>query len=120
MTNHILNFREVDKKTFELIRDGVKKVETRAGSKEYLLIQAEDTITFVCGSENVTKKVIKANRFKSFTELFNWYRPWDINPDIMRGPTSESEMIDVYRSFPGYPERIMEFGILAFKLENIN
>lgn len=45
--------------------------------------------------------------------MLEHYKPSDINPTI----ATADELKALYRSFPGYDERLKKYGILAFELE---
>jgi len=111
MTHH-LSFLPADRPTFDLLRAGEKKLETRAGSPEYLKIQAGDNLEFYCGSDKFIKQVKKVARYKNLDELFAAHQPQEIMPGI----AGRAELEKMYASFPGYNERIKEYGILVFEL----
>jgi ASC-1-like (ASCH) protein len=110
---HKLPFLEENRDTFNLIRDGKKTFETRAGSLEYFTIREGDGIDFSCGDETVLKKVKKVSHYKTLDELFTMYKPNEINPATF----SIEEMKEKYLSFPGYEKRLQKYGILVFELE---
>jgi len=106
-------FREVDRDSFEAIRNGRKKVETRAASSKYSTINSGDSIIIVCGSDKFVKIVKKATRFKSISEMLLRYKVEDINPFVK----SEEELEKMYYSFPNYKEKIKDFGLMAYELK---
>jgi ASC-1-like (ASCH) protein len=108
----ILRFRKINKYIFDSIRDGKKKIETRAASPKFLNIKKGDTINFVCGKEKFTKKVKKAQKFKSVEDLHKVYKPIEVNPKIKTVEESEK----MYYSFPGYREKIKKYGLIALEL----
>jgi ASC-1-like (ASCH) protein len=111
-TTYTLPFLEADRTTFEFIQHGIKKIETRAGSPEYLKIKEGDTLVFTCGEDSVTRTVKKVSHAESEEHLFFMFKTEQINPQAL----SYDELRQKYASFPGYPERIKEYGILAFHL----
>lgn len=111
--NMVLKFRKVNKDVFTSIRDGVKKVETRAATEKYRDIKAGDIITLSCGKEKFEKTVVKVTIFPSIKSMLRVYEVQDINPFI----SAEKDLEEMYFSFPGYKSKIKEFGLIALELE---
>ncbi|MFA5155633.1 MAG: ASCH domain-containing protein [Patescibacteria group bacterium] len=111
---HQLNFLPEHRRTFELIRFGEKRIETRAGSPAYQEIKPGDTIEFSCGGDKFQKEVAAVEHYADLAELFKAYEPAAINPDI----SSPAELAARYQSFPDYTARLAEYGILVFKLKS--
>jgi ASC-1-like (ASCH) protein len=111
-THHII-FREQDKNSFDRISRGEKIYETRAGSNEYLEVSTGDELIITCGTDTITKTVAEALHFASGEELLQKISVEEIMP---KGTTNE-QIIESWNSFPSYPERIQEFGIIAWKLK---
>lgn len=109
----ILRFRTVNKDIFEAIASGRKKIETRAASSKYRNIKANDVVTLVCGSKRMNKTVKKAEHFSSIGAILKKYKPEAINPKTR----TEKEAKDMWHSFPGYKEKIKEFGLIAITLK---
>lgn len=113
MSNKIqLRFRAVDRDIFEAIRDGEKKVETRAATTRYRDIKAGDILRFVCGKDSFEKKAKKAQLLKSIPSLLQKYCANEINPFV----NSQAELQKMYYSYPNYREKIKKFGIIAIEL----
>ncbi|MEK7654269.1 MAG: hypothetical protein AAB345_03220 [Patescibacteria group bacterium] len=112
--SHILKFRAVNQDTFEAIRDGKKKVETRAFTVKYRNIKAGDELTFSCGKDKFSRKIRTVKVFKSITALLKKYKPRQIHPKMK---TAE-ELTALYHSFPGYEQKIKKFGLLAMELSS--
>ncbi|MEK7228070.1 MAG: ASCH domain-containing protein [Patescibacteria group bacterium] len=110
---HRLRFAAKNKETWDFIKSGKKKVETRAGTIKYQRVQKGDTLVLCCGKSHLEKKVKKVRHFKALDSILRAYKYSQINPGIK----SKQEMVDRWYSFPGYKEKIKEFGILAFELE---
>lgn len=108
----ILRFRAMNRNIFEAIREGKKKVETRAASARYRNIKAGDILRFVCGKDSFGKKVKKVKVFKSIPSLLQKYRANEINPIVH----SQAELQKMYYSFPGYRDKIKRYGIIAIEL----
>ncbi len=104
--------REVDRRVFEALRDGAKTVETRAGSPRYQHVQAGEEAVFDCGADRVVRKIIAVRHFKTIHELVEHYDVEAIVPWLH----TEQELVDMYMSFPGYRERIAQYGIIAMEL----
>jgi ASC-1-like (ASCH) protein len=110
---HRLRFAAKNKQTWDFIVSGKKKIETRAGTVKYQRVQKGDTLLLCCGKNHLEKKVKNVKHFKTISALIKVYKPAIINP----GTTTLKEMEAMYYSYPGYKEKIKEFGILAFELE---
>jgi ASC-1-like (ASCH) protein len=107
-----LEIRDINKDIFEAIRDGKKKVETRAATPKYSDIKSGDRVDFVCGNESFVKQIKKVETFKTISEMLDKYEVEEINPKIR----SEKELEDMYYSFPNYKEKIEKYGLIAFEL----
>lgn len=110
---HVIRFRAVDKDIFTAIRDGKKKIETRAATVKFRDITTGDRMKMVCGQASFTKQVGKARHFRSVAALLRAYKPSQIVP----GLKTAKEIVALYASFPGYPEKIAACGIMALELE---
>ncbi|MFA5047760.1 MAG: ASCH domain-containing protein [Patescibacteria group bacterium] len=113
MASHKLIFRDCDQETFNLIKNGQKKIETRAGLPEYFEIKARDLVNFICGDYACEKEIKNVSVFPSLNDLFKVYEPEQIDSSI----STIEEMTAKYMSFPGYPERIEKSGIIVFELK---
>ncbi len=111
--SHTLPFAKDNLDTWNLIKSGKKAVETRAGGPKYIDIKAGDILVFSCLGKKFNKKVSKVTHFKTVSAMLKKYKPSDINPTV----STAKELQAMYDSFPGYKERLKEFGILAFELE---
>jgi len=111
--SYTLRFAKGNKETWQCIKEGKKKVETRAATTKYLPIKTGDTLVLVCDGKKLTKKIKKVTHFKTVAAVIKKYRPGLINP----GARTLKEMEMMYYSYPGYQEKIQQFGILAFELE---
>lgn len=112
MAQHALRFRQVNRNTFIAIRDGIKKVETRACSTRYQNIAPGDILTFVCGKERFKRQAKRTRHFKSIGAMLRVYKLRDINPFV----SSKKDLEKRYWSFPGYKEKIRKFGLIALEL----
>jgi len=110
---HKLKIRAVDGAVFAAIKNGVKKIETRAAIPSYCKIKKGDKIIFICGQEKTEKKVREAALYKSIGVLFKRYGVKDIFPDLV----TVSEATKKYYSFPDYREKIKKFGLIAWELK---
>lgn len=110
---HVFIIREVDRRVFEAIKNGEKKVETRKASEKYLAIQKGDIAVFKCGNDILEKEILETKHFKSIEEMLAVYSFKQIMPFV----NSKEEMLEVYYSFPGYREAIAQNGIVAMELE---
>ena len=108
---YLLRFRAVNRDTFEAIRDGSKKVETRAASVKYQNIKAGDIIVFSCGKDRFQKIVKSSLTFKTIAALLRKYKFKDIEPKAV----TAQELYDAYYSYTGYREKIKKFGLIALE-----
>lgn len=108
-----LVFNKINKDIFEALRKGVKKVETRAATAKYKKLEADGVISFSCAGEMFEKKIAKVTQFPSIDALLKKYKPADINPKLK----TRDEIVKMYHSFPGYEEKIKEFGIIAIEFK---
>lgn len=110
---HTLPFAAKDFDIWQLIKDGKKKVETRAGGPKYQHIKSGDNLVLSCKGKKFKKHIKKVTHFKTLTALFKMYKPETIHPGI----GGVKELIAKLNSFTGYKERIKQYGMLAFELE---
>lgn len=108
----VLRFRSVNRDVFEAIKNGKKKIETRAATEKYRSIKAGDTIVFVCGKARFQKKVKKVEIFRTIGAILKKYKPVRINPNTLTGEEARA----MWDSFPGYKEKIKKYGLIAFLL----
>lgn len=114
MKKYILRFRAINKDIFLDIKSGKKIVETRAATRKYKDIAADDIIVLVCGKERFEKKIKKAKIFKSIKTLVKKYPVKKIMPHL----TTEKELQEVYYSYSNYKEKIKKNGLIALELKN--
>lgn len=107
-----INFRQENIDIFESIKNGRKKIETRAATPKFIDIKVGDDIECICGKDTFVKKVKEVEIFKSIPDLLERYEVGDINPFLK---TAE-ELKDMYYSFPDYKEKIDKYGLIAFEL----
>lgn len=110
---YVLRFRAANKDIFDAIKEGKKKIETRAATVKYRNIKAEDIVVLACGAQRFEKIVRSVHIYKTIRALLRSHKPKEINPRV----SAESELIDTYYSFPGYREKIKKFGLIALELE---
>lgn len=108
-----LTFRAVNRDTFDFIREGAKRIETRAATEKYADIAKGDKIVFACGKEKFSKTVVKVEKFRSIAALYRKYKPHQINPTWK----SQADGRKAWASFPNYPEKIRTYGLLALTLK---
>ena len=108
---HVLRFRAANI-GFLNIKNGSKKIETRAGTVRFRKIGKGDILVLVCGKEKLKKKVLSVTKFESILALFKTYPIKDVMPEMK----SIEEATARYYSYPGYEEKIKKFGLIAFKL----
>ena len=79
---------------------------------EYLDLSSGDNLIISCGADTITKTILEAHHFKNIDELLQKISL----DDIMQQGTTREQAIEKWNSFPGYPERIAKYGIIAWKL----
>ncbi len=109
---HRLPFAKKDQVIWTLIKQGKKKVETRAAGPKYEHIKTGDVLVLSCGGVTFEKKIKKVTKFRTLGAMFKVYDPEVIHPGI----GSEKALRAKYKTFTGYEERIKQFGMLAFEL----
>jgi ASC-1-like (ASCH) protein len=112
MSRHDIEFREVDRKRFEEIRDGVKRIETRAAAEKYLSVKEGDELVFRCGDDSFVKRVGRVYRWPSIEAMAEEVPLADVIPSA----ASMEETRARYASYPGYGEKIRKDGLLGFRL----
>ncbi|OHA04438.1 MAG: hypothetical protein A2934_00370 [Candidatus Sungbacteria bacterium RIFCSPLOWO2_01_FULL_47_10] len=110
---HVLRFRAKNGDIFEAIRNGTKRVETRAASKKFRGIRAGDTLKLVCGKQSFEKKVKRVHLFRTIESLLRRYSVKAINPNV----DSKEELVRLYYSFRGYRQAIKRYGLIAMELK---
>ncbi len=104
-----LRFRAVDRATFDDIRDGRKRVETRAATVKYRDIASGDVLVFVCERDHFERTVAAAAHFASVDDMLKTFSVADISARI----ADRDALLKMYHGFPGYEEKIKEHGIVA-------
>lgn len=110
--DHTLVFREVDRDKFEEVRERRKTIETRAATERYRTIKPGDSISFKCGQDEIKKRVAEVKKYPTVEAMFEQLDPSSIKP----GAQSADEILEMYRSFPRYTEKISKYGLIALKL----
>ncbi len=110
---YILPVRQKDKIIYDLIKNGAKRIETRGGGPKYDHIKRGDIVVVQCGDEEFTRKVQNVLKFSSVDKMLKKYKVEDINPKLH----TPQELKALYKSFPGYEERIRKYGLIAFELK---
>lgn len=96
-----------------MLRDGRKRVETRAATSKYQNIKVGEVISFFCDGKIFEKEASKVTHFSSIDALLKKYKPVDINPTRK----TKEDIVKMYHSFPRYEEKIKEFGIVAIEFK---
>ncbi len=108
-----LRFRAKDKTNFNLIKNGVKTVETRAATEKYKNIKAGDVLRIVCGGAVIVKRVKRVRHFRSIASMLRAIPYRKIFPLLKS--TSGAEKI--YFGYSSYREKIKKFGLVALYLK---
>lgn len=103
---------KLQKKYFNLIKQGVKTHEGRLGNKQSEIHEGM-LIDFINNStkERLTKKVVSVKLFPNFEAMLK-NRVECFLPDC----PSLNEGVDIYHSISNYQEKVEEFGALAIQL----
>jgi len=112
MKKHVLRMRQTDKFIFNSIKEGLKTIETRAATDKHRRITEGDILVFACAGEKLEKKIKKVDCYKTIDQMIEKIDFKKVIPFI----DSIEEMKKVYFSFPGYKEKINQFGLIAFEL----
>lgn len=112
MKKWTLRFAKENKADFDAIKQGLKIVETRAASPKYQSIQAGDVLILSCDGQKIEKEIRQVQHFESIEALFGQVPIANVNPFA----SSLDAAREKYYSFPGYKEKIKEFGLFAFYL----
>ncbi|KKW46120.1 MAG: hypothetical protein A3A43_02775 [Candidatus Liptonbacteria bacterium RIFCSPLOWO2_01_FULL_56_20] len=110
---YTLRFSKVNRDSWNAIRLGAKKIETRAATVRYREIRAGDTLAFVCGRTRFKKRARRVRIFPTVASLLRTYRVTDINPYL----SSAKELRAKYDSFSKYREKIRRHGLIAIELK---
>ncbi|OGN17033.1 MAG: hypothetical protein A3C88_02435 [Candidatus Yanofskybacteria bacterium RIFCSPHIGHO2_02_FULL_50_12] len=113
MKTHVLRMRSENRDIFDAIKEGKKKVETRAASDKFKKIEVGDKLKFLCGPSSWESTVAAVKTFKTIPALLKTYKPQQINPKIKTG----DNLRDMYYSWPGNKERIKKYGLIALELK---
>lgn len=130
LKSKIWDLKIYGQQTFENIKNGKKKVETRAGKPEgaekyWGDFKVGDVVEFYLADEATDKKILdvkpirkvitKITHCQTLEDLFNNYKMADITTSKTVGEEKEW-----WQSKPGLYERIEKYGIWAFELGEAN
>ncbi|MBI2798662.1 hypothetical protein HYX70_05260 [Candidatus Saccharibacteria bacterium] len=110
MKQHVLKFRASDKAEFQTITDGKKTVETRAATDRYKKFEVGDVLVIKCGGEQVEKTIKKIKIYSGVDELIESVGL----PNVMPLVKDIEEAKRAWYSYPGYKEKIAEYGLVAW------
>lgn len=112
---HILRFNAGNPDSvysFVALKDGTKKIETRAATEKYRKVSAGDILVFKCGTKEFERKIKKVSFFGSIAGMLKVYSVKSIMPDRV----SKKELEEAYFSYSSYREKIRKCGLVAFEL----
>lgn len=110
---HYLKFRAINRDIFEAIKNGAKKIETRAATKRFRDIKVGDKVKLICGKDKFEKEVKKSQIYKTITAMLRKYKPNEINPKC----STAKELREMYYSFQSYRKKIKNFGLIVLELK---
>lgn len=103
---------------YEAVRDGKKTVEGRPGDGSFAKLAVGDTIQFSLDGDAhapiINVKIVDILRFDSFEAMIRAVGREACLPGMT---TSDEEALAVYHSFPNYPDRAQNFGVLAIFIQ---
>jgi len=104
----------IQRRWYDLIPHGEKSYEGRLDHGDVKPINTGTIIIFYTEDLPELKvKVVSKHHFSSFADMFQNIA---INK-LLPGLTSVEEGIELYRSFPGYREGEMTYGVVVFGIE---
>lgn len=115
MKRYTVRIRAIDRATFDDIRDGRKRVETRAATVKYRHIAPRDVVAFVCENDRFERVVATADHFASVDDMLKRFSVADINPRAR----DRDDLLRMYHSFSGYEEKLREHGLLALTFDSV-
>lgn len=107
-----VKFRAVDRDKYEQIVNGIKTIETRAGTVKYTDLMPGDRLMLVCGKDKSAKTI---SFVKHYDSIANMLEELPLN-QILPNASDIDEAIRIYNSFPGYKHKIEQYGIVALGL----
>ena len=113
MKSWTLRFRAKDKKNFEEVRTGLKEYETRAATVKYRPIEVGDELIFTCDGDKFSKVITQKFHWPTIDAMVKEVPFKKIMPSV----ASLEAMKKAYASYPGYEDKIKQFGLLGFKLK---
>lgn len=105
----------VQKKYFDLIREGKKTVEGRVNQRKYQKIHVGDLVAFN-SSELTDPSVLCVVKEKKIYLTFKEMLLTEGVENCLPGTLSLDEAISIYHAFPGYEEKSRHHGVVAFRL----
>lgn len=114
-------FYPEDKDTFNKIKIGEKRIESRAltspdNKKAYYgKIRVGDLINFDCEDESFVKRVKSVRKYSTYND---YLKNADLEEIHGKGTTIKKAR-DIHSSFEGYIERLEKYGIVTFELEPV-
>ena len=107
-----LRFRAIDKSNFDALKSGAKSMETRAATPKYRQIQPGDILAISCAGDTMRKEVKSVQIFPSVEAMFREIPMESVMPEAR---TLEDALRE-YHSYPGYEEKLAEYGVIALEL----
>jgi len=108
-----LRFRVKNQDIFEAVKNGTKKVETRAATRKFRDIKRGDCLLLVCGKEIIKKRVKGVKISKTIKDVLKEYGAEEIIPSAK----SLADLEKICYSFPDYRRKIKKYGLIALELE---
>lgn len=105
----------VQKKYLDLIREGKKTVEGRVNQRKYQKIHIGDLVAFK-SSELTDPSVLCVVKEKKIYLTFKEMLQTEGVENCLPGVSSLDEALAIYHAFPGYGEKSLSHGVVAFRL----
>ncbi|MFI7691809.1 ASCH domain-containing protein [Nonomuraea sp. NPDC049655] len=97
---------------FDLVANGSKSIEVRVQYPNLRNLAAGDSITFVCGDDEVATRVKRVARYKTFEEMLDTEGAERVNPTSSR----EQQLANIRRIYGPEKEAL---GVLAIEIERV-
>lgn len=112
---YVKHYMKLQNKPYQMINEGIKKIEMRLYDEKRQLVKIGDLIEFsnCYTNETMTVKVIGLHRFKNFKELYSSF-----SKDVLGYLTNEqADSLDMEKYYN--LEEIKKYGVIGIEIEKI-
>ncbi|MEI6242505.1 MAG: ASCH domain-containing protein [Chlamydiota bacterium] len=99
-----------------LIQDGIKTVEGRIFSGQFLRVREKDEIVFFNQNQSIRCEVTAMKIYSTFADMIKQEGLNNLIPYCK----SQEDGVRLYESFPGYAEKAKRYGVVALRLHLIS